>query len=120
MPEYKLFEVSHQGSVTVLKLISHDLMDHLLSNELQTAVVAFVEQDRPQNLLVDFNDMRRFSSETINALLRARKRLAAYQGEMKLCGMRPEIRDVFRVMRLDGTVFEIYDTVEQALAAFPA
>ena len=120
MPEYKLFDVSHQGTVTVLKLCSHDMMDHLLSNELQTAVVAFVEQERPQNLLVNFNDMRRFSSETINALLRARKRLAAYEGEMKLCGMRPEIRDVFRVMRLDGTVFEIYETFEQALAAFPA
>ena len=120
MPENKLFDVSQHGSVTVLTLVSLDTMDHLLSNELQTAVVSFVEQTRPQNLLVDFNTMRRFSSETINALLRARKRLAAYQGEMKLCGMRPEIREVFRIMRLDGTVFEIYDTAEQALAAFPA
>ena len=120
MPETKLFEVNQHGSVTVMTLVSQDTMDHLLSNELQTAVVSFVEKERPQNLLVDFNSMRRFSSETINALLRARKRLAAYQGEMKLCGMQPAIRDVFRVMRLDGTVFEIYDTAAQALATFPA
>jgi hypothetical protein len=36
---------------------------------------------------------------------------------MKLC-MNAEARELFRVTRLDGTVFEIYDSESDAVATF--
>jgi len=115
---HKYFDVEQQGPVTVMTLIGEDQADHLLVNEIQRAIVAFVEQERPHRLIVDFVNVRRFSSETINALLRARRRLVEYQGEMRLCGMRPEVREVFRLMRLDGTVFDVFEDRTEATRDF--
>lgn len=116
----KFFDVELRGTVTIMRLISEDSIDHLLINELQRAIIMFVEQERPIKLLVDFSKVRRFSSETINALIRARRRLLEYHAKMCLCSMRPEIHEVFRLMRLDGTVFEIVETEEQGIASLNA
>ena len=43
-----------------------------------------------------------------------------YHAKMCLCAMRPEIHEVFRLMRLDGTVFEIVETEEQGMASLNA
>lgn len=110
MQVQKFFDVELHNGVTVMRLISEDSVDHLLINELQRAIVNFVEQERPMKLLIDFTQVRRFSSETINALIRARRRLLDYHAKMCLCAMRPEIHEVFRLMRLDGTVFEIVES----------
>ena len=106
----KYFDIEQSNEVTIMLLISEDDVDRLVVNDLQRAIVSFVEQERPHKLLVDFANVRRFSSETINALIRARRRLGEYHAKICLCGMRPEVHDVFRLMRLDGTVFDIVPT----------
>jgi anti-anti-sigma factor len=111
----RFFEIEQRNDITILLLISENDFEELLVNDLQRAIVAFVEQERPHKLLVDFVNVRRFSSETINGLIRARRRLNEYQAKMCLCSMRPEIHDVFRMMRLDGTVFDIVPTRNEAL-----
>ena len=52
------------------------------------------------------------------ALIRARKRVVQYGGEFRVCLVRQEMRHVLRVLKLDGTVFEIYDTLNEALLSF--
>ncbi len=37
---------------------------------------------------------------------------------MKLCSMNDMIREAYRMLNLDGTVFMIYDTLDEALDAF--
>ncbi len=110
MAVQKFFEIEQRNDLTIMLLISEDDVDRMAVNDLQRAIVAFVEQERPHKLLVDFVNVRRFSSETINALIRVRRRLGEYQGTLCLCSMRPEVHDVFKLMRLDGTVFEIVPT----------
>jgi anti-anti-sigma regulatory factor len=118
MADYAHFKVLDHDGVTIVELMDENLVDRLLINELQDELVAFVENERPQKLLIDFHGVTRCSTEPINALLRARKRLAPYNGSLKLCGMSNDIRQAFRILRLDGTIFEIYDARPAALAQF--
>ena len=67
--------------------------------------------------MINFGAVTHCPSEVITGLLRARKRLTPLEGDMKICGMKDQIREVFKMMNLDGTVFHIYGTAAEAVAA---
>ncbi len=118
MNKYKHFNLEHNNEVSVVTLTDTELLDRLLTNELQDELVDFVESEKPTQMIINFQEVRRCSTEIINALLRSRKRLSAHDGRLKLCQMRAEIREVFRLLNLEGTVFKIYKTVSDAVQDF--
>lgn len=117
---HKHFEVETDQGVTVVALTDLELLDQLLTYEMQEELLRFVEEQQPQRLIVDFQGVRRCSTEIINTMLRSRKRVASHGGDMRLCNMHSAIRDVFRLLNLDGNVFEIFDTRNAALEGFGA
>lgn len=118
MAREKRFEVEVDGDVTIVRLNDPKLQEMMLITELHDEFLAFLEQQQPRRLLVDFAQVTQCSSAVINSMLLARKRLAAHGGVMRLCTMHKQVREAFRVLRLDGTLFEIYDTLPQALRTF--
>ena len=118
MRDYTHFDHETQGGVTVVRIKDHEFLERLIGGELQEELIAFVQADAPSKLLVSFERVQRFSSETINALLRAREYIVSEGGSMKLCEMRPEIRNVFNMLNLEGSVFEIYESTVQAIDSF--
>jgi anti-anti-sigma factor len=86
--------------------------------EWSDALAEFIEREKPGKLLVSFEQVKRFSSEAIGALIRAHRRVQAYSGQLKLCGLDPVARAMFRTANLDGTVFEIFDSCQQARESF--
>jgi anti-anti-sigma factor len=112
------FDVQQDGDVTVVTLTSPELLDHLVTHEMQDELFAFAENEKPKRLIVDFQQVRRCSTEIINAMLRTRKRVAGAGGDVRLCGMHKHIRDVFRMLNLEGNVFEIFDTLDEAKQNF--
>jgi anti-anti-sigma regulatory factor len=114
MTKYQHFNVEQDKGVTVATLTDPELLDRLLTNELQDELIKFVEAEKPSQLIISFQEVRRCSTEIINALLRSRKRMSAHDGKLQLCQMRDEIREVFRLLNLEGTVFNIYKTVSDA------
>ena len=64
-----------------------------------------LDQRRPARVLVDFDAVTHCSTAVINGLLRAKRRLLSYGGQLGLCHMRSTVREAYRVLNLDGTVF---------------
>jgi anti-anti-sigma regulatory factor len=118
MSHYRHFRVEPKGYVTVLELLDPRLADALVVTELQDELLDLIESQNPTHLLIDFRNVAQCSTAVINGLLRSKKRLLADGGELKLCGMRPLIREAYQMLNLDGTVFQIYDTVDDALDAY--
>lgn len=118
MSAYAHFEVTESEGVTVLDLADRHLLDLATINALFDEMVDFVETAQPKKLVLGFGRVVRLGTEMINAMLRVRKRVAPYGGELKICDMLPHVREIFKVMRLDGTVFEIYDTAADAVEKF--
>ena len=117
MAKYRHFEVDRENGITVLSLLAPDLVDFLVTSELQDELVKFVEKEKPEKLIVSFHNVSRCSTEIINALLRARKRVVTSGGTLRLCAMPDQIRSVFKMLNLEGTVFHIYDTKAEATEA---
>lgn len=114
---YRHFRTQTIGDVSVLTLTVSNLQEQLPGFELKTELLRFAEQESPEKLVISFEHVDRFSTEFIGTLLSTKKRHSRTR-RMNLCCMQPVHREVFRVLNLDGTVFQICDTVNEAAAAF--
>jgi anti-anti-sigma factor len=118
MTEPKHFGVEIERGVTIMRLKDPKLQDMVVVSELHDELLEYLEEHHPRNLIVDYTSVTRCSSTVINSMLLARKRLKSKQGVVRLCCMRKQVRDAFRVLRLDGTLFDIHDSLAEALEAF--
>ncbi len=72
--------------------------------------------DAPR-VLLDFSLLRFLSSLFLGMLIRLHLRMASAQRALKVCGLRSEAREVFRVTRLDQ-VFDLCTDQQSALDSF--
>jgi len=68
-------------------------------------------------VVLDFRCLRFITSLFLGMLVTLHRRAVVAGGTLKLCGLRPEIREVFQATKLDA-VFAIYDDQQSALASF--
>ncbi len=118
MFEFRYFEVRQFDGFTELSLVDTSFFDVPQFAELQGELFVFVEMYRPRQLVVNFDHIRYCSTALITGVLKVRERLDSIGGELKVCGMSKPVRDTFVMLNLDGTVFDIYDSESEALAAF--
>jgi anti-anti-sigma regulatory factor len=118
MAEYKRFEVTHQADVTVLRLVDAELSDLVLQDAVHDELMWLVEEDKPTKLLIDFSAVQYCTTGIINSLLTTKKRIVAGGGAFKLCGLTKHVHDAFMALNLENTVFDVYATPAEALAAF--
>lgn len=104
----------------VLQLINPKLYDTLVISELEDELLELLDREQPDRVIVDFTAVTHCSTAVINGLLRAKKRLLSHGGRLRLCGMRPAIRDAYRILNLDGTVFHIDENLDESKTAFLA
>ena len=112
------FDVEQSGDVTELSLADPALFDVPRYEELRNELVSFVEQRRPEKLIVDFSAVGYCSTAVIAAVLMAKKRLDSEGGQMKLCGMSDAVRETFQMLKLEGSIFDIHATNADAADAF--
>ena len=116
--DYQHLMVRREDNVLVIELIDPKLFDTTTVTQLQDELLRLVDAERPSKAIVDFVRVVHCSTAVINGLLRAKRRIATNGGELKLCGMTDGIRDAYKMLNLDGTVFQIYDTLKNAIDAF--
>jgi anti-anti-sigma regulatory factor len=114
---YEHFRVERTGDVTIITPTVFDFLDQLTNLEAKKEFVQFAQTDKPTNLVVDFQNIQRFSTEFIGTLMSVKKQLGA-SGQMKLCAMQEMHREIFQLLNLDGTVFEIHEDAAKAVASF--
>src|SRR6056297_385555 len=116
MGENTLFQITQHDALTVL-YPDASINDRAMVNEFADQLISFVDETKPAKLQINFQYARFFGSEAVTALIRAQRRLESNGGKMNLCGMSKELRSIFRICRLDGPVFHIYDSCRDAAAA---
>jgi len=107
------------GDVTVAKLISQAIMDERVIRVIGQELYRQVEQLGRDQIVIDFSDVRHFSSSLLAVLIELSKKIKATKGRLVLCGLQPELLEVFAVTRLDGTlkiVVDMYEAMRQFAA----
>ena len=111
------FRIEQQGDVTIVTPTVFDFLDQVTNFEAKRELIRFAQNEKPGKAVVDFHNVQRFSTEFIGTLL-SFKRQMGEGARISLCSMQPVHRDIFRVLNLDGTVFQIFDDVTQAVESF--
>ncbi len=118
MADYKRFEVTHEDGVTILTLVDAELSDLVLQDAVHEELMAVIEEDKPAKLLLDFGAVEYCTTGIIGSLLTTKKLVVAGGGEFKLCNLTKHVRDAFKALNLENTVFSVYASKDEALAAF--
>jgi anti-sigma B factor antagonist len=116
MPESKI-RVKTAGGVTTVAFNERRFIDEALISQVAEELNRLLDSPPPLNLLLDFRDVDHLASAALGMLIILNINVRRRGGRLKLCNIKPEIREVFEITRLNKQ-FEIYDDAQQAAAGF--
>ena len=106
-----------RGGVTVVSFLDFSVLDRAQIDKIGDELVGLVEDQGRKKILINFESVDYLSSTVLGKLIALHKRVAANKGQLKLCGIKPSIREVFEITKLDK-VFDIYEDEDAGMADF--
>lgn len=117
MGQYECIESYEVDKVAVVKFVDDKVMDPGRIEQLGKELMSLTDGEDSRNLLINFENVKFFSSQAINKLIVLDKRVKAGGGQIRLSNLRPEVRDLFNYTNLDS-VFVIRDEEADAIESF--
>ncbi len=99
-------ELDQVETVAVVKFRDKKVMDPSRIEQMGKELLELIDGDENERLLINFDNVSFFSSAAINKLIVLEKHVRAKGGKLRLCNLRPEVRDLFSYTSLDQ-MFEI-------------
>jgi anti-sigma B factor antagonist len=75
-----------------------------------------IDENHPKGIVFDFEQVKFFSSQVLGVLLNTRAELQAYNCEVVISAINPQLHRVFKITNLDS-VFRFYPDKESAVRA---
>lgn len=116
MDDKKIVEITTRDSVTIVSFNEISMGVVAKIETLSKRIASIIENEKPIKMVVDFEKVKFFSSQTLGLLLDVRKKMQAYDGEVVISGINPQLHRVFKITNLDK-IFTFYPDVESAVNA---
>jgi anti-sigma B factor antagonist len=110
-------EVKEVGDVTTIRFTDRKLADLPNVEVIGQQLFTLVDDQRRRNLVLNFAAVEYLSSAALLKLMTLRKKVLAAGGKLVLCGVTPQIYEVFTVSKLDK-LFVMRADEQEALKAF--
>ena len=79
-------------------------------------IADYLEENQPKAVVVDFEQVRFFSSQVLGTLLNIRTKLQTTDGEIVISSINPQLHRVFTITNLDK-IFRFFPDKETAVTA---
>lgn len=114
--------VEHIGEVIVVTMKPEDFFDQQTISLAKRELLDLATAEQPRKLIISFQNVRRFSSAFVGALVSLREHLRFHhpEAELKLCDLQPEHREVFRLVDPQQSLFKLHETIAEAFRVFQA
>lgn len=109
--------IQNVGGVHLIRVLLPQLIDETQIQALGGALDGFVGDKAKLKIVLDLGQVQRMSSLALGKLVGLQKKLKELEGAMKLLGLRPSVREIFRASRLDK-LFEVFDDEVRAIKSF--
>lgn len=113
-PELPTVAVETFDGVTVARLLDKRVLGVRVAAMFDQVLVPLAERTGDGTLVLDFSNVAYFGSDSFGRLVELGRTVRRGDGSLVLCHLSPDIREVFRVTRLD-TWFEIVEDVATAI-----
>jgi anti-sigma B factor antagonist len=74
----------------------------------------FIDDNHPQKIVIDFENVKFFSSEVLGTIVAVRAKLNSYGGEVVISAINPQLYRVFKITNLDK-IFKFYPDLNSAV-----
>jgi anti-sigma B factor antagonist len=105
------------GEVTAVFFQDARILDETTVKAIAEELMQIADQSYKLKLLLDFSNVEYLSSAVLGKLVALHKKITEGKGQLKLCAIKPAIREVFKITKLDK-LFELHDTNAAAMNAF--
>lgn len=117
MDQFECIKLDHVDDIAVIKFRDDKVMEPSRIELLGKELLSLSDQEGAERMVVNFENVRFFSSQAISKLIILERRVKARGGQLRLTNLRPEVRDLFAYTSLDS-VFDIQDEQSEAIRSF--
>ncbi|RMF39551.1 MAG: anti-sigma factor antagonist [Planctomycetota bacterium] len=117
MADFKRTTVTKNGEVAIVRFNDKKLVEGASIEEMGEELMSLVTDQHCHHLLLNFEGVEFLSSAALNKLILLNQKLKDVGGTLRICGLKPDIREVFTLTRLDR-LLDIRKTEADALKAF--
>jgi anti-sigma B factor antagonist len=114
MSSNRRFDIDEAGDVTIARFIDKKILDESNIQIIGNQLFSLVDDDHRQKIVLDFSNVEYLSSAALGKLITMDKKVKGAGGKLRLCSIRSDILEVFKITRLDK-LFTIRDDREKAL-----
>ena len=116
MAEAKLLIQTIAG-VTIVDFSGSTMLDGATIEGVGEQLYELVDQQARRKIVLGFSPVRFLSSTMLGVLIALRKKSEAIKGRLAIAGLRPELRRVFKISRIEK-LFDFYDDQQAATDSF--
>lgn len=117
MSSNRRLDIDEVNDVTVARFTDKKILDESNIQIIGNQMFSLVDEDHRQKIVLDFTNVEYLSSAALGKLITMDKKVKAAGGKLRLCSIRSDILEVFKITRLDK-LFTIREDREKALEGF--
>ena len=106
-----------RDDVTIVNFLDKKILDETNIHEVGEELFDLIDKHYKIKLVLNFDAVEYLSSAALGKLITLNKKVREENGQLKLCNIKEDIYEVFRITKLNK-IFDIYETEEKALAKF--
>jgi anti-sigma B factor antagonist len=112
-----LLTVTAEQDVSVVEFTNNKILDEANIKDIGDHLTRLIDQATPPKLLLDFGLVDHLSSAALGMLININSKIKAKNGMLRLSNIKPQIREVFVITKLDK-LFKILPTRGEAMDSF--
>jgi anti-sigma B factor antagonist len=111
--------LSHYAKDGILTVIFDDarILDEAKLEKVGADLIELLNKTTEERMILDFRNVKFMTSSMLGKLVQVHKKAREFKVKLKFCSIDPEIRQVFKITKLDK-LFEIESDEAAARAAF--
>lgn len=116
MENKSIIEIAIDADVAVVSFNAPTIGGACGVDDISKQLRAYITDNKPQKLVIDFDGVRFFSSQMLGLLVDTWRTLQQYDAQMIISGINPQLSRVFKITNLDR-IFSFYPDRQTAVEA---
>ncbi len=117
MEQYRRIQAAKKDAIHMVAFKDKKILDDTALDEIRTELTQLLANASGPDVLLDFGNVEFMSSAMLGLLGQLHRKITVAKGRLKMCSIRPEIFQVFKLTNLDK-LFSIHKDAPTALATF--
>ena len=101
MAAYRRIILNEIDGVSIVKFVDKKIVDAGTIEQLGEELSHMVDTDKKNMILLNFDGVEFMGSAALNKFISLNKKVKAAAGVLRLCSLRPEIEEVFKITKLN-------------------